>query len=112
MFPVYRVVTRKRGVVGNLCKWSFIALNGLNLWWLWAYLEAAFTSAGRGMSALAGTGVSLGSGSGAVVAAFFWLIGEAGLGVLTFLTRSRMVVLIDTRRTGQPVAALDQGGAA
>ena len=100
MTSVYRVVTRKRGVVGNLCKWGLVSFNGLTVWWLWAYVEAAITGAGSGMSAVAGTGIPLGSGSGAAVVAILWLIGEATLGGLTFLTRSRMVVFIEERGGG------------
>src|SRR3954471_10505346 len=100
MTSVYRVVTRERGVVGNLCKWAFGGFNGLTVWWLWAYVEAAITGAGAGMAAAAGTGTPLGSASGAAIAAVLWLIGGAGLGGLTFLTRPRMIVFIEDRGDG------------
>ncbi|WP_336491322.1 hypothetical protein [Methylobacterium nigriterrae] len=97
MTRFYRVETRKRGLVGKLCKGALVGFNGLMVWALWSALTTACTLGGHGMSAVAGTLGHVHTTVGEAALAILWLIGTAILGLLTFVTRSRMVVLIEER---------------
>ncbi|WP_336491034.1 hypothetical protein [Methylobacterium nigriterrae] len=97
MSRVYRVETRKRGFVGQFCKWGFVGFNALMVWSLWADLLTTLTGIGQGMSAVASTVGWIASSFSGAVLVILWLAGAVILALLTFMTRSRMIVLIDER---------------
>jgi len=97
MSRVYRVETRKRGFVGQFCKWGLVGFNALMVWSLWADCVTTITGTGRGMSAVANTVGRTVPSFGEAVLVILWLAGAVILGLLTFMTRSRMIVLIEER---------------
>lgn len=78
----------KRGVFGNLVKWSFIAFNLLMGVWLVAGMGSA-SEAMEGMSGAEQAGAAIGTGIGAALILGIWFFGDVILGMFVLFTRPK-----------------------
>lgn len=76
----------KRGFFGKLFKWSFILFNILMLWWMIAGLGGA-TDNMEAMTGAEKTGAAIGTGIGAMMLLFIWVVGDIILGLFVLFTR-------------------------
>lgn len=88
--PSCGVALRKarRGFLGKLFKWSFIAFNILMAVWL----VTALGNAGQHMSGLSGAehaGAAIGTGIGAMLILGIWVVGDIILGFFVLFTRAK-----------------------
>jgi len=88
--PSCGVALRKprRGFMGKLFKWSFIAFNLLMLLWF----ITGMNNASQGMSGLSGAeqaGAAIATGIGAMLVLSIWVIGDIILGLFVLFTRPK-----------------------
>jgi hypothetical protein len=77
----------KRGVFGNIIKYSFVLFNLLMAWWLVAGMGAAGEAMGDAATSAEQAGAALGTGIGAMLIVTIWVFGDIILGLFVLLTR-------------------------
>lgn len=78
----------RRGPIGWLLKWLFIAFNVAMIAWIVAYSNEAAPLLETGSEAQR-TGAAVGTGLGITMIMVFWAIGDVILGLLVLFTRPR-----------------------
>jgi hypothetical protein len=78
----------KRGFMGKLFKWSFIAFNILMALWLFAGMNAA-TKGIENLNGAEQAGAAIGTGIGAAIILVVWVIGAFLLGLFVMFTRPK-----------------------
>tara|TARA_B100000508_G_C11402076_1_gene248854 strand:+ start:408 stop:737 length:330 start_codon:yes stop_codon:yes gene_type:complete len=78
----------KRGLVGNIFKWGFIAFNILMAIWLVGGMGAA-TEGIEAMSEAEKAGAAIGTGIGAAMILGIWVFGDIILGLFVLFTRPK-----------------------
>lgn len=79
----------KRGFMGKLFKWSFIAFNALMAIWT----VGGFNAATKDYDALSGAeqaGAAIGTGVGMIMVMTVWVIGAVILGLFVLFTRPKI----------------------
>ncbi|WP_052594101.1 zinc ribbon domain-containing protein [Aureispira sp. CCB-QB1] len=79
----------KRGVVGKIIKYSFIAFNLLMLWWMIAGVGGAAETIDASASEAEQAGAAIGTGLGAMMIMVIWVFGDIVLGLLVLFTRPK-----------------------
>jgi hypothetical protein len=79
----------KRTIFGKLVKWSFIGFNILMLYWMIAGVGGAAETIGTAGSDAEKVGGAIGTGIGAMLILFVWVVGDIVLGLMTLLTRPK-----------------------
>lgn len=74
---------------GKIVKWSFIGFNVLMLLWLVTGVGGAAENIDNAGSEAERAGAAIGTGLGAMVIIFIWLVGAVILGLMTMLTRAK-----------------------
>ena len=92
MAAVTRIETRKRGFFGWLFKLIFILFNILMVVWLVSYWKS-LGDMGSHRSDAWQEGLAIGGTIGTTALLFFWALGDIILGMLTFFTRGKMVMV-------------------
>lgn len=89
--PKCGAVLRKpqRTMFGKIVKWSFIGFNVLMLLWLVTGVGGAAENIDNAGSEAERAGAAIGTGLGAMVIIFIWLVGAVILGLMTMLTRAK-----------------------
>jgi hypothetical protein len=93
---IERVEKRKRGFFGFIFKWLFILFNLLMILWLGSYLFAIGDQYGKITSDAERTGAAIGATMGTGMLLVLWALGDLILGMLTFFTRGKMII-VETR---------------
>ncbi len=78
----------KRGFMGKLFKWSFVAFNILMAIWLFAGMNNA-TKGIENLSGAEQAGAAIGTGMGAFLILTIWMIGAIILGLFVMFTRPK-----------------------
>ena len=79
----------KRGILGNMIKYLFIAFNLLMAWSLYAGMKAASTAIGTTTSSAEQAGAAIGTGLGAAMILGIWVFGAIILGLFVLFTRPK-----------------------
>ena len=77
----YQFNKPKRGIFGQMVKWSFIIFNITMLWWL-------VTGVGSATDAMEGA-AKTGAGLGVMIIIIAWVIGDVILGSFVLITKPR-----------------------
>lgn len=84
----YQINKPKRGIFGKIIKWSFILFNFIMLWWLIGGVGANIDTM-EAMDGATKTGAAIGTGLGAMMIMFIWLVGDIILGLFVLFTRPK-----------------------
>lgn len=79
----------KRTFMGKVFKWLFIIFNILMLVWLVVGLNAASETINNTVTSAERAGAQIGTGIGAMLICFIWVIGDFILGLFVLLTRPK-----------------------
>lgn len=93
MVTIVRREVRKRGLIGQLFKWTFVLFNVLMAWRLISY----WVNIGGMVSGTANefeeAGAVIGGTIGTGMLVFFWLAGAVILGLITIMTRGKTTII-------------------
>lgn len=81
--------TPKRSIFGKIIKYSFIVFNLLMLWWMVAGVGGAAETIDAAGSEAEQAGAAIGTGLGAMMVMFIWVVGDVILGLFVLFTRPK-----------------------
>lgn len=81
--------TPKRGLFGKVVKYTFILFNLLMLWWMIAGVGGAADTINTAGSEAEQAGAAIGTGLGAMMIMFIWVVGDVILGLFVLFTRPK-----------------------
>jgi hypothetical protein len=79
----------QRSFFGKLIKWTFISFNILMLVWMLVGVGGASKQVAEAENEAAQVGAAIGTGLGAMMILFIWVLGAVTLGIFTLLTRAK-----------------------
>lgn len=79
----------KRSAFGKLIKWAFIGFNLLMLVWLIGGVGGAAQDINKLSNEAQKTGATIGTGLGAMMILFIWIVGAVILGLFVLFTRPK-----------------------
>jgi hypothetical protein len=79
----------KRSLLGKLIKYTFILFNLIMGWWLVAGMQMATKAVHETSGAAEHAGAAIGTGLGAVMIIFIWVVGDFILGLFVLFTRPK-----------------------
>lgn len=94
----YTLRKPKRGVFGTIIKWSFIGFNLLMLYWLIAGTSSAAETIATSEDEWEAAGATIGTGLGAMFILFIWIVGAFILGLLTYFTKAKPLMIQPQQR--------------
>ena len=98
--PTLRTIrseTRRRGLFGKAVKLAFVLFNLAMLAWLSSYVLSVAGQFSAASSEAVRTGIAAGTTIGVGFILLFWAAGDVVLGLLTILTRGKVIVVEERR---------------